>query len=152
MLKTIHAAALVTIAFLCVAGCTTTTPGTAQNNGVANMLASSMPGAVSQNGQTVPAAQTANLTPNEKNIMATANAVNHVNTPATGVTHPLTPGNILAAIAAAMQTANNANAAVNPPGFQTFPNAIGPGPFMGPGTTGVGVFQGPGAFIVQPSN
>jgi hypothetical protein len=149
MLKTIHATALVTT-LLCVAGCSSS-PSTAQNNGVANMLANTMPGQVSQNGQTVLAPQSTTLTPNEQNIIATANAVNHVNTPTTGVTHPVTPGNILAAMAAAMQTAN---AATNPQGFQTFPNAIGPGPFMmvGPHASGIGIVHGPPAFFVQPSN
>jgi hypothetical protein len=144
MLKTLHATALATT-LLCVAGCSSSSTRTARNNtGVAGLLAGSMPGAVSQNGQTITATKTAVNSPNVTNIMTAVNTANKANTNTTGVTNALTPSNIMAAIAA-VQAANAAKQAQQP--FQGSPNAIGPGPiFIGPG-----VFVGPGPFA-SPTN
>jgi hypothetical protein len=150
MLKTLHATALAATLML-FAGCSSSNTSTAQNSGgVAAMIAGSMPGgAVSQNGQTVTAAQNAANSPNVNTIVTAINTANNApaTTPGT-VSNALTPANIMAAIAA-VQAANAAKQGT----VQTSPNAIGPGAFIaGPGTIGVDTLQGPQAFVIQPTN
>ncbi len=133
-----------------VGGCSSSSTSTAQNSsGVAGLLAQSMPGAVSQNGQNVTAAaQTAANSPNPNTITTALNTANGTTTTPGTVSTTLSPASIMAAIAA-VQAANAAQQQ-NP---QTSPNAIGPGVFMaGPGPIGVNTFQGPPAFVVRPSN